>query len=161
MDSGNGRRVSCPPARRPFYHFLPDDHATVLDASSPAAKSVVNNVAKEKTKVSREKKEQDGGQGEAEHGEELDCKKFEVDHAGDDSVQKILPLSRREAEALWFLQNTEGEADSLNHIAVRGLNQPLSWSSSTEDLTPTLVSTAVLWVRGRATELRVRQGQSF
>ena len=73
----------------------------------------------------------------------------------DSFIEKIEPLSRREAEVLWFMEMTEGKADALDHIAVRDLNQSIFWSSTTEDLTPTMASTAVLWVRGRARDCRL------
>eukprot|EP00959_Pyramimonas_sp_CCMP1952_P323244 6764220-Pyramimonas_sp.AAC.1 len=69
----------------------------------------------------------------------------------------MTPLSRREAEVLWFMEMTEGKAEDLDHIAVRDLNQSIFWSTTTEDLTPTMASTAVLWVRGRAKDRRLRR----
>ena len=164
--------------------LLPGDRPAVLDANSPAAKSFLTKKAKETAKVPRNTKEQEGGQGDAGEGKELDCKKFEVDHAeayaeaslkwppffvpesddktwDEDFARKIEPLSRRQAEVLWYLELAEGQAHSLNHIAARDLNQSLSWSASTEDLTPTMVCTAVPWVRGRAKDRWAKQGQSF
>eukprot|EP00974_Lingulodinium_polyedra_P129358 11209724-Lingulodinium_polyedra.AAC.1 len=65
-------------------------------------------------------------------------------------LNKVAQLSNRGRELLWYQEQVNGLADSLEHLVTQDLNVTFGWSRPCLGRTPCIVSTSTLWVRGPA-----------
>ena len=70
---------------------------------------------------------------------------------------KVACLSEREAQLLWFWEQTEGPANGINGVEIADLNMSAPWTRIRENKTPTVVSSSRMWIRGKALCLLISQ----
>lgn len=149
----------------PLCDFLLDDQDDEVLQALSAKQAGASRSSRRAGAKNKSKKSNAQGQptiGPENDGESEVAEKYQVEHLAafrevgvswppklsEDQSRMWQSLGTRQKEMLWLEEETCGPADALPTWTCRDLNMTLGWSRIRSGVTPCIVSSSVMWVRG-------------